>query len=332
MFLIHSMPNVADTPENAAFRRFFYSKWGKENCLISARAKTAIYPQFRQRLSIKCAWGGSERYHIDGRTVAVDDDTYLVLNDGRQYASTLASSRPIHTFSIFFRPGMAEETLGDMLTPCDRLLERGPEPARRSVEFAEYLRPHDQTVTPVLRFIAHHVDRSLGDELWYEEQLSFLLERMLQAHRSSIDAMDALQAARRGTRREVFKRIAWSTDFIHTYFHQPLTIEQLAGSAHLSKYHYIRLFRLVHGVTPYQYLQRKRATAAGRLLETTELGHEEISVRVGFDHRSTLFRQLRRWTGRSGRELREFNRLERTERARSPFSIEAGARNPWDCG
>ena len=168
MLLLHALPNVDDTPQNAAFRRFFYSRWGRENCLISARARTGTYPPYTQRLSIKCAWGGSERYHIDGRTVAVDDDNYLVINDGGQYASSLESAQPLHTFSIFFRPGMAEETLGGMLIATDRLLERGREPVRRGVEFAEYLRPHDKTVTPALRFIAHHVDRGLGDESWYE--------------------------------------------------------------------------------------------------------------------------------------------------------------------
>lgn len=305
MFLLQAMPNVADTPENAAYRRFFYSRWGKENCVVSARARTAIYPPFTQRLSIKCAWGGAERYHVDGRTLAVDDDNYLVLNDGRHYASALTSTRPIHSFSIFFRPRMAEETLGGMLTAADQLLERGADPARRSVEFAEYLRPHDKTVTPALRFIAHYADRGLGDELWYEEQFSFLLERMLRAHRASVTRMDSLRAARRSTRREMFKRIAWSTDFIHTYFDRPLTIDQLAESAHLSKYHFIRLFRRVHGMTPHQFLQRKRGAVAQRLLETTDLGHHEITARVGFDHRSTMFRQLLRMTGRSGRTLRQ---------------------------
>jgi AraC family transcriptional regulator len=304
MLLLQSMPDVTDTPENAAYRRWFYSKWGKENCVVSARARMGTYPPYTQRLSIKCAWGGSERYFIDGRTVAVDDDNYLIINDNRMYASALTSERSIHTFSVFFRPGMPEETLGGMLVPADRLLERGAEPNRRQVEFAECLRPHDKSVTPAMRFIAHYADRGIVDDLWYEEQLSFLLERMLAAHRAAVAEMDSLRAVRRSTRREVFKRIGRSTDFIHTFFDQPLVIDELAEAAHLSKYHFIRLFRIVHGVTPYQYLQRKRAAVARRLLETTELGHDEIAVRVGFDHRSTMFRQLVRWTGRGGRHLR----------------------------
>jgi AraC family transcriptional regulator len=90
-----------------------------------------------------------------------------------------------------------------------------------------------------------------------------------------------------------------------------LTTTELASAAHLSRFQFIRLFKAVHGITPYQYVQRKRALIARRLLETTALSHEDVAARVGFDHRSTLFRQLVRWTGCSGRELRDRSRLGR---------------------
>jgi hypothetical protein len=83
MLLLRTLPYVADTPANRDFRRYFYSKWGKENCIISARERRAEYPMFTQCLSVKAAWGGSERYFLDGRTVAVDDDNYLIVNDRR---------------------------------------------------------------------------------------------------------------------------------------------------------------------------------------------------------------------------------------------------------
>jgi AraC family transcriptional regulator len=305
MLLLRTMPNVADTPENAAFRRWFYSKWGKENCIVTGRVHHAEYPRYRQRLSIKAAWGGAERYHIDGRTVAVDDDTYLVINDSREYSSVLSNLEPMQSFAIFFRPGLAEETLGSMLTDADRLLQRGTEADCRPVEFAELLRPHDGIVTPILKYIAQQVDAGLDDELWYEEQLSFLLERMLRAHRTLVESTRNIRAARVATRCEMFKRISRSTDYIHTHYARALTADELAAAAHLSKFHFIRLFRAVHGVTPYAYLQRKRAMVAKRLLETIDFGHEEIALRAGFDHRCTMFRQLVRWMGISGRGVRQ---------------------------
>lgn len=78
----------------------------------------------------------------------------------------------------------------------------------------------------------------------------------------------------------------------------------MARAACLSKYHFIRLFHALEGVTPYNYLQRKRVAAAQRLLSTTKLTHVEIAEQVGFDHRSTMFRHMRRLTGRSGRQWR----------------------------
>jgi AraC family transcriptional regulator len=304
MLLLRSLPNVADTPGNRDFRRYFYSKWGKENCIISAREQHGEYPMFTQRLSVKVAWGGIERYFLDGRAVAVDDDNYLIVNDQRTYASALVSGQPVHTFSIFFRPGLPEETLGALLTPSDRVLDAVNEPVKRTVEFTEQLHPHDTLVTPLLRYIALHVDRELNDEMWYEEQLSFLLERMLRAHRAYLSAINSISAVRQSTRREILKRIGWSTDYINTYYARSLGIGDLATSASLSRFHFIRLFRAVHGMTPYAYLQRKRSAVARRLVLSTDLSQDDVAARVGFGSRSTMYRYLQRLTGTSVRGLR----------------------------
>ena len=69
----------------------------------------------------------------------------------------------------------------------------------------------------------------------------------------------------------------------------------MAAAACLSKFHFLRLFTELHGVTPHLYLQRKRALAAARLLEKTDLTTSQVAARVGFQSRSTMARQLRRW-------------------------------------
>jgi AraC family transcriptional regulator len=304
MLLLREFPAVADIPANQEFRRYFYSRWGRENCIISASARRAEYPLFTQRLSIKAAWGGFERYHVDHRTIAVDDDNYLVLNDERTYASTLKSDLPVHSFTIFFRPGLAEETMAALEVSGSRWLDWGGNPVAKPVEFSECLRPHDRLVTPLLRYIARQVESGLADEMWFDEQFSFLVERMVRAQHEACAGFEPADFARDSTRREVLKRIAWSTDYIHTFYMRPLTIDDLARAASLSRFHFIRLFRAVHGMTPFAYLQRKRVAAAQRLLATTALGQDTIARRVGFGSRSTMFRQLRRHAGTGARGLR----------------------------
>jgi AraC-like DNA-binding protein len=294
MLLLRHMPNIDDTPANAAFRRYFYSKWGKEHCILSGRAARAEYMPFVQRLSIKAAWGGVEQYFIDERRIAVDDDSYLILNDARKYSSLIHSARAVESFSIFFRPGFVEEVLGAAGMSIDRALDDRVPTSLPRVEFHEHLRPHDNTITPVLRYIRHHLDAGFEDEGWYEEQLAFLLERMCKVHNGTVEFIRSLHPVRATTRREIYRRIGLATDFIHGNFHEPLTIDDLAEAAHLSKYHFIRLFESIHGVTPFTYLQTKRAHAARRLLQGTSLSREEVVLQTGFGHRSTMFRQLRR--------------------------------------
>ena len=68
--------------------------------------------------------------------------------------------------------------------------------------------------------------------------------------------------------------------------------------------YFLRLFSLVHGMTPRTYLQRKRISVAVRLLESTRMTMSEIAASVGFAEESTLVRQMRRWTQMTPRQVR----------------------------
>jgi hypothetical protein len=95
--IYREMPPLWD----ASFRERFYSRWGRESAAISASARHAEYPDYTQLLSVKVATGGSEDYFVDGRRLRVDDHTFLVLNDGRRYASLINALQPVHSFSVF---------------------------------------------------------------------------------------------------------------------------------------------------------------------------------------------------------------------------------------
>jgi AraC family transcriptional regulator len=300
--LLRTLPDLSET--NAGFRQWFNAKWGRENCVIWGRSRRAAFGPCAHGLSVRAAWGGEERCAFDGRTVAVDDDSFLILNNGRVCATQIEAAQPVESFAIYFRPGLVERAYGAMTLSIDQALAQGSAMIERSAEFAESLQPHDKHVSPVLRYIKIHLLRGLDDEAWYEEQLHFLLERML-AHRDHLlRRIDELQLIRATTRREIHRRIGLATDFLHSNYARPMDLEALSNVACLSKFHFLRVFRLIHGITPHQYLQRKRTHAALRLLQTTRLNVEEIADRVGFTQRNTFERQLRRWTGQSPGQLR----------------------------
>lgn len=273
------------------------------SAILHIRTESADYNIGANRVAVVCAWNGSQDVGIDGRHILVDDDTWLVIPGGPANIR-IRATQPVHALTILFRLGMPEEVLGTLLTADDRLLDDVDAGSTSGVPFVPHLQTHDRSVTPVLLFIRRHCEMGLDDPLWYEEQLSFLLERMLARHRQVLARAQSVPVRRAATRREILRRISLATDFIHANHSRPLMLNDMAAAAFLSRHHFLRLFKHIHLVTPHEYLQRKRTTVAARLLRCRELGVEEIVKIVGFDSRSTLFRALRRFHGVTPRECR----------------------------
>jgi AraC-like DNA-binding protein len=76
---------------------------------------------------------------------------------------------------------------------------------------------------------------------------------------------------------------------------EPLDLDALAGSAGVSKYHFLRCFAATYGKTPALYLAERRVERAQDLLRATNLTVTEVCYLVGYASLgsfSTKFRQL----------------------------------------
>jgi AraC-like DNA-binding protein len=301
------LPPRPATPRSAQFRRDFYRRWGRENCIVSGNAKRADYGFFRQTLSIKCVARGHENYFVDRRRITVSDDTFLVLNEGRIYASSLDNpTEAAYSFSIFFRPGIGPEVAGALQGTLETALEDGTHSRPASIEFNEKLQHHDSKITPVLRFIQRNVAAGVRDEGWLEEQCQFLVERMVQRLRPRTQPICADRSETpRPQRLEIARRLEWAIAFMHSNLASDITLEDMAAAARLSRFHFLRLFTSAHGRTPTAFLRELRMRRALALLGSTTLGVSEIAARVGMS-RITLWRSFQSEKGVGARDLRRF--------------------------
>jgi AraC family transcriptional regulator len=285
------------------FRRTFYERWGRESAVISARAHRAEYPEFRQLLSIKAAIGGAEDYFIDGRRITVDDDTYAIINNDRTYASRIEALRPIQSFSIFFDRSLPAQAW-QSLSRAEAALDCPVDAEQWPMEFAEKLYEHDNLVSPVLRHIRAAVDSGPVDDAWLDEQLLFLLGRMLRLHYNKLRAEAVVPCRKPATRKELLRRLSLGVDFMQTRYRDPVRLKDIAEAAHLSPFHFMRVFKSVHRISPSDYVNRKRAMVALRLLRESNLTMSAVADHVGFGSRTSLYRHLKAHYGVEPRELR----------------------------
>lgn len=78
-------------------------------------------------------------------------------------------------------------------------------------------------------------------------------------------------------------RITRSMSWAMANLAQPITVDTLAGHAHMSNRTYLRRFREATGTSPIRWLISQRVQASLSLLETTAAPIEEIATAVGFE-------------------------------------------------
>jgi AraC-like DNA-binding protein len=252
--------------------------------------------------SIHAAWNGSYLLSVDNHSpLKLEDEVFVALNAGHVLSTRGRPDPGACLLSVYFAPELLAEAL-EALAPVDRelLLAYSQDKAFR---LFEHVRDSDRSLASVMRYIAHHVSAGIDDPQWHEEQVSFLLRRLLAHEVSLARSVDGMTHMKSWKRRETFVRLSRVTDLIHSGYERPLTIEELAEAAHWSRFHMMREFKAVHGISPYEHLQRRRTQSAARLLCSTDLAVAEIAERTGF-HVRTLVRRLRRSRGLGARALR----------------------------
>lgn len=122
-----------------------------------------------------------------------------------------------------------------------------------------------------------------------EQSLIHLLRRYANLRRSA-----HLELSRVGL---VDRRIRLAVELMHAHLHRDLPLEEIASAAHLSPFHFARLFKKLTGATPHAYLAGLRATRAQQLLAETDLAVTEVGARVGYMSSSHFARAFRQATG-----------------------------------
>ncbi len=86
---------------------------------------------------------------------------------------------------------------------------------------------------------------------------------------------------------ELCKQVIEGKKFIDNNFTENISLDNIAGKAFYSKFHFLRLFKLLYGVTPHQYLTSLRIKKAKQLLREN-ISTPGICITVGFNSISSF--------------------------------------------
>jgi AraC-like DNA-binding protein len=236
--------------------------WSAHDVTFRATSRRARFEGRHDFVSICAVTAGSFRYRGAHGGVTLMPGCLMLGNAGDEFACTYDEAGGDRCVSFYYTPDGIER------------IAAGTPRARRAAFRTHRVAPSAAVIALNAQIEAQRARPGTGQ--WEE----------LALHVAGHALSAGEDAARPSSRDEA--RIASALGFIEAHFSEPLSVAAMADAVHMSPYHFLRVFRMVAGVTPHQYLVRTRLRRAAVALATTDEPIGAIAFAQGFGDLSTF--------------------------------------------
>lgn len=297
IYLINQFPNF-DIPGFNMER--YNSLFIDHNVIINARSSNVEYDEHWGPLSIKCAFNGREFYRSGNRTIAVDDSSYLIFNEGKNYSSYIRSESKVESFTINFNPEFVQDVLAAMEQRDIDSVGR----SNKNIHFIEKIYPHNTSLLPLLLTLRRMSMQLYSNKQRIKELFSEVLMRLVETQEEIQKEINMMSPRKYSTKQELYQRLNNAKDYMDACFADDLSLETIAHTAHLAPVYFLREFKKNYHLTPHQYLTQRRIEEAKYLLLSKHQTISEICLTVGFHDLSSFSKLFKYSTGFSPERYR----------------------------
>ena len=169
----------------------------------------------------------------------------------------------------------------------------------RSVQYVGGL--NDDLIRQVGMSVLNELSEQTAASRMVAEMSSLMLATRLIQNYVDRDLIDRIAG---GPVRLEHARMRRVLDYIDQRLEDDITISDLAQVAHLSEFHFARVFATTMGMPPQRYVSQRRLAAAKKMIGVGKLPLSEIAFRSGFSSQASFTRAFRRATNMTPGEFR----------------------------
>lgn len=300
-----------------------YHAWGPNSAL-------PLSPHFHDEYLICAQVRGQEECQVSGKVQQFSAGDVVLINPQQVHTGNAGGADDLEYISLYVDRDVVRRLAAEMGAPTD------------SPEFTVVKAGGREKLVEKLTTLLRHVsDQSSGTQLFPHAGAPEDPEIELPDHsivhppaggiegaQTNLDVDSALadvvlhafeefsnikKPMLRSTNRVGHRKIARAVDYIRDLdpAQNPteISLDQLAEVAGLSKYHFLRQFSQVVGMTPGAYLRTLRLCHAARKLRTTNLPILDIALSVGFADHPSFSRAFARHMGMTPSEYQKLGPL-----------------------
>jgi AraC-like DNA-binding protein len=298
-----------------------YHAWGPNSAL-------PLSPHFHDEYLICAQLEGEEECQVSGKTQRFSAGDVVLINPQQVHTGNQTANEELEYLSLYVDREVVERLAAEIGAPTASpeftVVKAGPQPelVARLVDLLGLVREQQGS-----RLYPHR-HAPPDPEIELSEAIAERIEDEPRLHNEveddlSIDAAlgevvmlafeefsNLRQPMLRSTNRVGHRKIARSVEYIRSLEDKDgaaanVTLDELAEVAGLSKYHFLRQFSQVVGMTPGAYLRTLRLCHAARKLRTTNMPILEVALSVGFADHPSFSRAFARHMGMTPSEYQK---------------------------
>lgn len=278
------------------------------NIVIHAHSKEIFYPEHWGGLSVKCAFNGKEFYKSSNSLCAVDDDHYLIFNEGKYYSSWIDAEANVESFTLNIAPSFASSFFQSVTASHTSMLDDPFMIKNSGIRFSEKLYPHNNEVTPVLLSIKNYITDFDSNKEKIAECFYLLIEQLYQHQFKTNLEIKSVDKLKLSTQVEIFERLTRAKDLIYSDYSSNLSLLDIANSACMNQFYFLRQFKKLFKITPHQFLTQRRMQVASEMLRKNDKGVTEICTDVGFSDIASFSKLFKKTSGLSPVQYRSLHK------------------------
>lgn len=244
-------------------------KYGCRESSFKLSSLSEFYkPVEAKGFAIKYVAEGHERYFINGETYDVKGGSYLLLKGEMDAQVEIESRKNVKGICINIATNVVEQVVASLCRPDtpDPDIDLSAFFCTEAFFENQYLAQSNELGKRINRINQaiqqqQFLSQDINQELFFD-----FAEKLVVDQTKVYRQLQSVKAVKGNTRRDIYRRLTRGKEFIDVNYHESISIDDITRAASMSEFHFFRMFKTVFGISPHQYMLKKRLEKAQFLL------------------------------------------------------------------
>jgi AraC-like DNA-binding protein len=236
---------------------------------------------------------GNESYTVNGKKHKVSSGEYIVGNESIDASILIDSPKPVTGICI----DISREKISEIIDYNYEDNEFFKKFLFEQEWVVNKYRVENTSLGYAINQIASKIEDIINGKNFLSNEIFYnIAECIVKDQEKIYTQFKDLKAVKEETNGRLLNFIYDSKNFIDSNFLENISLEEIAMQSKLSQYHFIRLFKKVFKITPYQYIIFKRLEYAKKLLTSGE-SILDVAYKTGFSNPTNFSRAYKNYFG-----------------------------------